>query len=97
MPQISTPLGVSLAYETIGSPADPAVLFVMGFGTQLIGWPLGFCERVADGGRFVIVFDNRDCGLSAKFDGRGGALEDVIAAASAGDLDAARGLVWPTR
>jgi hypothetical protein len=41
MRQISTAAGVSLAYETIGSAADPAVLFVMGFGTQLIGWPLG--------------------------------------------------------
>jgi pimeloyl-ACP methyl ester carboxylesterase len=92
MPQITTPEGVSLAYETIGSPADPPVLFVMGFGTQLIGWPLAFCERVADGGRFAIAFDNRDCGLSAKFDGHGGALEDVIAAASAGDLATARSL-----
>jgi pimeloyl-ACP methyl ester carboxylesterase len=46
------------------------VLFVMGFGTQLIGWPRGFLERVAGGGRFVIAFDNRDTGLSAKFDGR---------------------------
>jgi pimeloyl-ACP methyl ester carboxylesterase len=92
MPQIAISGGVSLAYETFGAPADPPVLFVMGFGTQLIGWPLGFCERVAEGGRFVIAFDNRDCGLSEKFDGQGAALEDIIAAASAGDLETARGL-----
>ncbi len=91
MPQITTPEGLTLAYETIGSPDDPPVLFVMGFGTQLIGWPLGFCERVADGGRFAIAFDNRDCG-SAKCDGQGGTLDDVIAAASAGDLETARRL-----
>jgi pimeloyl-ACP methyl ester carboxylesterase len=64
----------------------------MGFGTQLIGWPLAFCARVAAGGRFVIAFDNRDCGLSAKFDGQGAPLEEVIAAASAGDLATARSL-----
>ena len=84
--------GVSLEYETVGSPNDPPVLLVMGFGTQLIGWPRGFCERLADGGRFVISFDNRDCGRSTKFDGQGAPLEEVIAAASAGDLESARTL-----
>ena len=92
MPQVTIPGGVSLAYETIGSPTDPPVLLVMGLGTQLIGWPLGFCERLAGGGRFVIAFDNRDCGLSAKLDGQGAPLENVIAAVSAGDLEAARSL-----
>ncbi|MGI8904548.1 MAG: alpha/beta fold hydrolase [Solirubrobacteraceae bacterium] len=92
MPQMTIPGGVSLACETIGSPADPPVLLVMGFGTQLIGWPFGFHERLADGGRFVITFDNRDCGLSAKFDGQGAPLNDVIAAVSAGDFETARSL-----
>lgn len=92
MPQMTIPGGVSLACETIGSPADPPVLLVMGFGTQLIGWPFGFRERLADGGRFVITFDNRDCGLSAKFDGQGAPLNDVIAAVSAGDFETARSL-----
>ena len=92
MSQVTVPGGVSLEYETAGSPNDPPVLLVMGFGTQLIGWPRGFCERLADGGRFVISFDNRDCGRSSKFDGQGAPLEEVIAAASAGDLEAARTL-----
>lgn len=64
----------------------------MGFGTQLIGWPLGFGERLAEGGRLVIAVDNRDCGLSTKLGGQGGALEEIIAAASAGDLQTARSL-----
>ena len=92
MTQITTADDVSLAYETFGSPADPPVLFVMGFGTQMVGWPLSFCARVAAGGRFVIAFDNRDCGLSTKFDGQGAPLEDVIAAASTGDDERARSL-----
>jgi pimeloyl-ACP methyl ester carboxylesterase len=90
--QITVPGGVSLAYETFGSPTDPPMLLVMGFATQLIGWPRGFCERLAAGGRCVIAFDNRDCGLSAKLDGQGAPLETIIAAVSAGDLEAARGL-----
>ena len=36
MAQISTPQGVTLEYETAGSPADPPLLLVMGFGAQLM-------------------------------------------------------------
>jgi pimeloyl-ACP methyl ester carboxylesterase len=92
MPQAMTREGVSLAFETYGSPTDPPVLMVMGFGTQLIGWPRGFCRRLASGGRFVISFDNRDCGLSTKFDRQGAPLEQIIAGASAGDFVQARDL-----
>jgi pimeloyl-ACP methyl ester carboxylesterase len=93
MAQITTPQGVTLEYETFGSSADRAVLLVSGFGSQLIGWPRGFCELLATGGRFVIAFDNRDCGLSTKYDGQGGELSAVVAAASAGDVAGARALV----
>ena len=41
----------------------------MGLGAQLITWPEGFVEGLRDRGFFVIRFDNRDCGLSTKFDG----------------------------
>jgi pimeloyl-ACP methyl ester carboxylesterase len=88
MPQLATPHGVTLEYETVGSPADPPLLLVPGFGAQLIAWPRAFCERLAADGRFVISFDNRDCGLSSKLDGQGADL----AAASAGDLEQARAL-----
>ena len=60
--------GIDLDYETIGSPADPPLLLVMGYGGQLIAWPRGFSEMLAAGGRFVIEFDNRDSGLSTKLD-----------------------------
>ena len=36
----------------------------MGLGTQMIGWPDGFCDALADHGMHVIRFDNRDIGLS---------------------------------
>ena len=49
-------------------PSDPAVLLVMGFGTQLLGWDADFCRLLAARGRYVIRYDNRDCGLSTKLD-----------------------------
>ena len=92
MPQITTYDGMTFEYETAGSRDDPPVLMVMGFGTQLIGWPRDFCELLAEGGRFVISFDNRDCGLSTKLEGRDARLDEVMAAAAAGDFGAARAL-----
>jgi len=37
----------------------------MGLGTQMLGWPDGFCEELAGRGAHVIRFDNRDVGLSS--------------------------------
>ena len=59
---------VELVYETIGDPADPALLLVMGLGMQLIHWDLELCEGLAERGFHVIRFDNRDAGLSTKMD-----------------------------
>jgi hypothetical protein len=83
---------VTLEHETFGSSEDPPLLLVMGFGAQLIAWPRRLCERLADGGRFVISFDNRDCGLSSKLDGQVADLPAIVAAASAGDFRQARAL-----
>ena len=85
MPTIETPAGIELAYETIGSPADPPLLLVAGYGTQLIAWPRGFSELLAAGGRFVIEYDNRDSGLSTKLDGVEVDMGALVLAAEAGD------------
>jgi len=61
--------GVELEYDTFGDAANPALLLVMGFTAQMTAWQEGFCRMLADGGRYVIRYDNRDCGLSTKFDG----------------------------
>lgn len=60
---------MELEHDTFGSPADPALLLIMGFTAQMTAWPDDFCKRLADAGMFVIRFDNRDCGLSTKLDG----------------------------
>jgi pimeloyl-ACP methyl ester carboxylesterase len=91
LPQLTTP-EVTLEYETYGSSDDPPLLLVMGFGAQLIAWPRRLCERLAAGRRFVISFDNRDCGLSSKLDGQVVDIPAIIAAASAGDFRKARAL-----
>lgn len=61
---------VRLCYETFGRPDDPAVLLVMGLGTQMLGWPEDLCRELAAARRFVIRFDNRDCGRSTHLDDR---------------------------
>jgi pimeloyl-ACP methyl ester carboxylesterase len=87
MPTIETPAGITLAYETYGSHEDPPLLLVMGYAGQLIHWPRGFSEMLAAGGRYVIAFDNRDAGLSTKFDGVAVDMEALVAAAQAGDTE----------
>jgi pimeloyl-ACP methyl ester carboxylesterase len=75
--------GIDVWYETAGDPGDPALLLVMGLGAQLIDWPAGFVEQLAGRGFRVILFDNRDSGLSTGFDELG--LPDV-AGIFAGDV-----------
>ncbi len=81
-----------LEYETQGSRNDPPVLMVMGFGAQLVAWPREFCRQLADGGRFVISFDNRDCGLSSKLEGVAANVQEVQLAAASRDIERARAL-----
>jgi len=77
---------VEIAYETFGDPSDPAVLLVMGFGTQMLGWDADFCRLLAARGRYVIRYDNRDCGLSTKLEEHPLNLGDFIAALTSGDV-----------
>jgi pimeloyl-ACP methyl ester carboxylesterase len=60
--------GIEIAYETIGDPSNPALLLIMGLGTQLIHWDVELCELFAERGFHVIRFDNRDAGRSTYID-----------------------------
>ena len=82
MPQAEVSDGVSIAYDTFGEPGDPPVLLVIGFGSQMIGWHDDFCAMLAGRGRYVIRYDNRDCGLSTRFDDRPVDMGAFIAAVS---------------
>ncbi|TML99913.1 MAG: alpha/beta hydrolase [Actinobacteria bacterium] len=59
---------IELCYETFGEPGDPAVLLIMGLGTQMLAWHADFCRALAARGFFVIRYDNRDVGRSTRFD-----------------------------
>src|SRR4051794_1252332 len=82
-------VAITIEHETFGDPSHPAVLLVMGFGTQLLGWDAGFCRMLAGRGRYVIRYDNRDCGLSTKLHEHPVHLGAFITAATSGDLDGA--------
>lgn len=55
-----------IAYDEFGDKNDPAIILIMGLGTQMIAWSVLFCESLASQGFRVIRFDNRDIGLSEK-------------------------------
>jgi pimeloyl-ACP methyl ester carboxylesterase len=77
MPNV-TANGIQIEYDTFGDASSPALLLIMGGGSQMIFWEVEFCELLAKKGHFVIRFDNRDIGLSTKFEEAG--IPDIMAA-----------------
>ncbi|AZO11173.1 MULTISPECIES: alpha/beta hydrolase [unclassified Mesorhizobium] len=57
----------TIVCEGFGNPADPAILLIMGAMASMLWWPEAFCRQLAERGRFVIRYDNRDTGLSTKY------------------------------
>ena len=77
--------GIEIEYVTEGDPSDPALLLVMGLGAQLTTWPDGFVDGLRRRGFYVIRYDNRDSGLSTKFEG----MPDLLALFMGTDLSSA--------
>jgi len=69
--------GIRIEYDTFGDRSGRPLLMVMGLGAQMIHWRAEFCEQLADAGHYVVRFDNRDVGLSSKFEAAG--LPDMAA------------------
>ena len=59
---------IQIEVETHGDEAAPAFVLIRGLSTQLIHWPEAFLEPFVEAGFRVVIFDNRDCGLSEKFE-----------------------------
>ncbi|MGW6271089.1 alpha/beta fold hydrolase [Streptomyces sp. NPDC055060] len=93
MPIVDVSPEVSICYQEFGDPKDPPVLLVMDFGAQMLAWHEDFCRALADRGRHVIRYDNRDCGLSTTFDDFPVDMGEFIAAVSAGDIPTALAMV----
>lgn len=84
MPRIKAN-GIDIEYEEIGSKDDPLMLLVMGFSAQMTVWPDSLKRGLADAGRRVVVFDNRDIGLSTEFDGKPPSPRDIVKGLAAGE------------
>ena len=68
MPEL-TANGITIHYDDHGpADADP-ILLIMGFSAQMVMWPMELVEALVARGFRVIRHDNRDIGLSHKFDG----------------------------
>jgi pimeloyl-ACP methyl ester carboxylesterase len=55
-------------YESFGDAGDPTLMLVNGLGSQCINYHEDWCEMFVARGLRVVRFDNRDVGLSSKFD-----------------------------
>lgn len=60
--------GLSLEIDDQGPANAEPLLMIMGLGMQLTAWPDGLVTRLLAAGFRVIRFDNRDAGLSQRFD-----------------------------
>lgn len=79
MPYADLP-NATIYYELSGDPSGEPLVMIHGLGAQLIAWNAGLVALIEAAGFRVIRFDNRDVGLSSKFDGaadRGYQLSDM--------------------
>jgi pimeloyl-ACP methyl ester carboxylesterase len=63
--------GLEFEYAISGPADGPAVLLIIGLGTQMTRWPQGLIDGLVGHGFRVIRFDNRDVGLSSRLDDAG--------------------------
>lgn len=59
---------LSFATEAFGNPTDTAILLIMGATASMLWWPDELCHLLADAGRFVVRYDNRDTGRSTTYE-----------------------------
>ena len=70
MPHI-TANGLNIYAESHGPTGAETILLIMGLGAQMTRWPPVFWKRFVDAGYRVVLFDNRDVGLTDKMDEAG--------------------------
>ena len=89
MPKLKTN-GIEIEYDHFGDRGADPLLLIMGLGAQMTLWEEDFCGGLAERGHFVVRFDNRDVGLSTKFDAHGtpNLVEVMTKAASGQEVEA---------
>ena len=70
MPKVAAN-GIEIEYDVHGPETGDPLLLIMGLGQQLTRWPTSLVEQLVEEGFRVIRFDNRDIGLSTRFDAAG--------------------------
>lgn len=60
--------GIEICTDSFGKRVNPAILLIMGAQSSLIWWEEEFCQCLAETGRFVIRYDNRDVGRSTTYE-----------------------------
>ncbi|MED0875542.1 alpha/beta hydrolase [Bacillus mobilis] len=59
---------MDICTESFGNSENPVVLLIMGAMCSMVYWDEEFCQRLADTGRYVIRYDNRDVGRSTTYE-----------------------------
>ena len=59
--------GIEICTEGFGNPNNSPILLIMGATASMICWEDEFCQRLANKGRYVIRYDNRDVGRSTTY------------------------------
>lgn len=83
-----TPSGdgsIELCYETFGDTANETVMLIMGYTAQMIAWPQEMIDDLVARSFHVVIFDNRDVGLSAKSEGDAPDVMSLMARGAAGE------------
>jgi pimeloyl-ACP methyl ester carboxylesterase len=81
--------GAEICVQAFGIPTDPAVLLVHGASASMLGWEDPLCRQIAETGRYVIRYDNRDTGRSTSYPpGQPGYSLSTMADDAIGVLDA---------
>lgn len=63
--------GLSIYHESHGPADGEPILLIMGLGAQMSRWSPEFIGQLVAAGHRVIVYDNRDVGLTEKLDSAG--------------------------
>ncbi|MDE2275634.1 MAG: alpha/beta fold hydrolase [Burkholderiales bacterium] len=63
--------GVGIEVDDQGLPGGEPLLLIMGLGMPLVAWPQEMVQALVTRGFRVLRLDNRDAGLSQRFDDRG--------------------------
>ena len=72
---------IGIEYEEYGTRLGQPFLLISGYTQQMTSWPQSLIDGLVEAGHRVIVFDNRDVGLSTQFDDKG--IPDISKIASA--------------